>query len=78
MKPAVKFTGGALLGGPVAEQRRLAVDREPAWQEDVDVPVARRRCAEGDVAHHLRVGIELDQPVDVVRRELPQPQPRRL
>ena len=78
MKPAVELAGGALLGGPVPEERRLAVDREPARQEDVDVPLARRRCAEGDVAHHLRVGIELDQPVDVVGRELTQPQSRRL
>jgi alkanesulfonate monooxygenase SsuD/methylene tetrahydromethanopterin reductase-like flavin-dependent oxidoreductase (luciferase family) len=39
------------------------------------LPLARRRAAAVDVAHHLRIAVELNKVLDVVRRELPERQP---
>jgi hypothetical protein len=74
VKPADEFAVDARLGGPVAQQRGLRIERKPARQDLPYVPFARRREAEADVAHDFRVGIELDQPIDVTWHEAPQPQ----
>jgi hypothetical protein len=75
VKPADEFAAALQLGGPVTEHRRSVVERKPARQDLQLVPLARRGHAVGDVAHHFRVGVEFDQPVDVGLNEPAQPQP---
>ena len=63
---------------PVAQERRGRVDRKPARQDVLFVLLAGRRFAVGDVAHHLGVGVEFDESLDVAVRKAPQPQARGL
>ena len=78
VKPADELIGVAPLRSEVPEPGLLRVDLEPARQVGLDVARPRRRHAERDVAHHLGVRVEVDEPVDVVGRKMPQPQPLRL
>jgi hypothetical protein len=78
VQPAVEQTCVAGFGRPVAKQRCFAVDRKPARQDHLDVRLARCRQAAGDVAHHLGIRVQLDQPVGILDCELPESQPRRL
>ena len=72
VEPADELAAGFLDDRPEAIARvGPVVVQEPGQDVGFDL-LPRRRPAAVDVAHYVRVGIELDEQVDVVRREAPQ------
>src|SRR5207248_689006 len=74
VEPADELAARLLQRGPEAVAVVALVALEEVRQLFSLDLLARRCAAAGDVVHHLRVAVELDELVDVVRGESPQRQ----
>src|SRR5947207_11100925 len=74
MEPADELVARLLYGGPEAVTVVALVVRKKGCEFIALDLLARRRLPAGDVVHHLRIAVELNEEVDVLRGELPQRQ----
>src|SRR5207244_11441998 len=74
VEPTDESPGRLLYRGPEAVPCEALVVVEERRQNHILDPVARRRPAPIDEAHHVRIAVELDEVVDVVLGELSQQQ----
>ena len=66
VEPAQEFPGGGGLGRPGPEPVEPVVDGEMGGDDPVPDFLAGCRPAAGEVAHHLRVAVEIEQIAYVV------------
>ena len=74
MEPPEEVAGRLLDDWPEAVAGEALVVAQERGQDIVLDLCARRAAAAGDVVHHLRIAVELDQVVDVVSGEPTQDQ----